>query len=531
MRISLFFIGVLCFACLSVAGQNRHLTDSERKELQEYIRRDTLPVDVKVLPSTINSHFSEYAGTLYPDSTLLFTSMRADRDEDYDHFFETSWYCKIYSSHLLPDGNYTLPTALPSIINSHNYFNSNYFYDYHNHDFIYSRCKRDKEGDLKCELWQSTYDSRGWSKPKKLPSPINEPGTTSMQPFVVHTDEYNILYFVSDRANGIGGLDIWYSTYKNGVFNAPINAGTVINTEGNEITPFYDTVKKVLYFSSDEHLGLGGYDIFYCEGSMGWWEERSNMGVPFNSEYNDYYFTLTSKPMQGYFSSNRPQEYGVLEDTCCNDLFFFEWRLPTDTILSEKTADTMTLREKIASVLPITLYFENDEPNPRSVSDTTQTNYLVLFEKYLEDTKQYLSTASNKNASSNLAQQQMARFFSDSIQTGHDRLIQLTQYLKEALLKGEAITLDISGFASPLHNKEYNQHLSARRIVSLLNYLRTAENGFFTPYLEGKKNGLVINTNPQGAIEHRFQTNNIQETVYGVQAARDRKIVISAQPQ
>ena len=88
--------------------------------------------------------------------------------------------------------------------------------------------------------------------------------------------------------------------------------------------------------------------------------------------------------------------------------------------------------------------------------------------------------------------------------------------------------LTVSGFASPLHSSDYNKHLSARRIVSLLNYLYKADNFALAPYLDGDKPGLVIHTDPQGAVQHTFASGETRETVYGLQAAKDRKIVISA---
>ena len=89
-------------------------------------------------------------------------------------------------------------------------------------------------------------------------------------------------------------MDIWYSIARDGKFEHPINAGPIINTEGNEITPFYDKKRAILYFSSDEHIGIGGYDIFYAEGAMSQWSSPSNMGVPINSEDNDIYLTINS---------------------------------------------------------------------------------------------------------------------------------------------------------------------------------------------------------------------------------------------
>ena len=97
----------------------------------------------------------------------------------------------------------------------------------------------------------------------------------------------------------------------------------------------------------------------------------------------------------------------------------------------------------------------------------------------------------------------------------------------QAVESGDTVNLVISGFASPLHNSEYNKHLSSRRIVSLLNYLREADNGRLSPYLSGEKPGLRLHVYPEGAVNHAFETDEVRETVFGLRAAKDRKIVIS----
>ncbi len=74
------------------------MTEEEREQQRRFIRQDTLPVVVEALPDEVNTHFSEYCGQLLSDSTFLFTSMRANVEEDIEQIFETSWYCDIYQS-------------------------------------------------------------------------------------------------------------------------------------------------------------------------------------------------------------------------------------------------------------------------------------------------------------------------------------------------------------------------------------------------------------------------------------------------
>lgn len=518
---TIILIGIVC----SGRAQQK-LTDAQRNEQIQFIRQDTLPVTIEALPSTVNTPFSEYAGFLSNDSTFYFTSMRADVEEDNDHFFETSWYCYLYKSNYSSDNHYINTEALPNTINTPNTFNTNFCFNKKQDMLIYSRCKRGDEGDLQCSLWQATLGKQGWEKPKKLPSNINEVGSSNMQPFLLDCDQHQVLYFVSNRKKGVGGYDIWYSIVKDGKYETPINLGTMINTEGNEVTPFYDNVNQTLYFSSDEHLGIGDYDIFYSQGALSQWGEVSNMGVPYNSEYNDYYFTLNQDGTSGYLSSNRPHDNMSESDTCCNDLFHFQSipKKQIDTVVTEKPA----IVEKIQALLPITLYFENDQPDARSTSDTTDTDYYTLCEQYLRVHNLYIQESGQGLMDSILStKDEMAQFMRDSVASGFEKLIILSKLLSEATLQNENIVLTISGFASPLHNSDYNKHLSNRRIVSLLNYLYQTDNHSLAPYIRGEKQGITLHLKAQGAVNHNFSSDNKRETVYGIQAAKDRKIVIT----
>lgn len=207
-------------------------------------------------------------------------------------------------------------------------------------------------------------------------------------------------------------------------------------------------------------------------------------------------------------------------------------QIPVTFIYEEEVANDKK-KEELAKaekdlLKPITLYFENDRPDPRTTQETTKTDYMGLYNNYMAAKSTYVTNA-GKNLSGNKrteAENAVATFFSDSIQTGYDRLVKFTNYLVDALEDGKQVEFTISGFASPLSNSDYNKHLSARRIESVLNYMRTANGGVLAPYISGQKPGLKINRVPEGQVNHSFSSNSTSETVYGLQAAKDRKIVV-----
>lgn len=110
------------------------------------------------------------------------------------------------------------------------------------------------------------------------------------------------LYFSSNREGGFGGFDIYVSYLKEGEWQTPQNLGPEINSESNEITPFFTNNK--LYFSSDDFNGLGGYDVLSSEVIEGRWSSPMNMGKGINSPGDDYYLTAYAEN-EFVFTSNR----------------------------------------------------------------------------------------------------------------------------------------------------------------------------------------------------------------------------------
>ena len=202
--------------------------------------------------------------------------------------------------------------------------------------------------------------------------------------------------------------------------------------------------------------------------------------------------------------------------------FIYEEEIAADKKKAEMEAAKKDL------VKPIALYFENDRPDPRTKQETTNTEYVGLYNNYMAAKSNYVTSAGQglTGTQKTNAQNAVETFFNDSIQTGYNRLVKMTNFIVEALKDGQTVEFTISGFASPLSNSDYNKHLSARRIESVLNYMKQAHGGYLAPYINGSKSGLTIHKVPEGQVNHSFSTTAVRETVYGLQAAKDRKIVI-----
>lgn len=115
----------------------------------------------------------------------------------------------------------------------------------------------------------------------------------------------NTIYFAADGLpNGYGGFDLWVIHFQNGIWTAPQNLGPNVNTPGDEICPHIAN-NGYLFFASDYHKGLGGFDIFRATKVANTWKDVRNLGNQVNSSYDDFYFVFDASSRRGYFSSNR----------------------------------------------------------------------------------------------------------------------------------------------------------------------------------------------------------------------------------
>ena len=178
-----------------------------------------------------------------------------------------------------------------------------------------------EDGTHNLEIYFSEKDNAGeWGNP--IPFRLNSPEYSVGHPFL--TQDGNTMYFSSDMPGGFGGADIYrIQRNRNGNWGQPENLGEAINTEGDEFFPFFHENEKVLFFSSNGHLGLGGLDIFLSPqlGNNNF-SYVMNAGARLNSRFDDFALIMDEEMKTGFFSSNRVGGKGD------DDLYFFELLKP-----------------------------------------------------------------------------------------------------------------------------------------------------------------------------------------------------------
>ncbi len=162
------------------------------------------------------------------------------------------------------------------------------------------------------EIFITNFDSvnNKWKKPEKLGKNIN---SKFWETHACICNDGKTIYFTSNRKGGMGGLDIYYSNYDeiNEEWGSAKNLGEKINTPYNEETPFLTEDGSRLYFSSQGHNGMGGFDIFYSEKvGENEWTEPVNIGYPINTTGDDLFFYPVNNGHAGYMAKYDEDGFG-----------------------------------------------------------------------------------------------------------------------------------------------------------------------------------------------------------------------------
>lgn len=174
---------------------------------------------------------------------------------------------------------------------------------------------KSRNGEVKLQIFFSEFKDGIWQK--ETPFKLNNAEYSVAHPWL--SEDGNIMYFVSDMPGGFGGTDIYRIEKKSGIeWGEPVNMGEKINTEGNEMFPFFEDANDYLFFSSDGHNGVGGLDIYMAAMKNYSVRKLTNMGATLNSRFDDFALIVDKDMKKGYFSSNR--EGGKGDD----DIYYFE---------------------------------------------------------------------------------------------------------------------------------------------------------------------------------------------------------------
>jgi len=294
----------------------------------------------------INSEYSDFGGTLN-NNKLYITSSRNtvglfDLGRWITQRISYGWnnepYLDIYSFDVTDSGSYLNEDYLGSNINT----------KYHE-----GLASFDNDGNMYISR-ESFYENEYVKDPESnnITSLIGiykiSKGEKNVVALNINSVEYSVknpsissdgktLYFSSDMPGGFGNFDIYRGDIdENGNINNVENLGQKVNTEGQEMFPFIGD-KNNLYFSSDSQLGLGGLDVFFTKEVDGKWASVRNVGIPVNSNADDFAFSMNEATGEGFVSSNRSGGKGS------DDIYSIKRLIPIcDVLLTANVMDAKT---------------------------------------------------------------------------------------------------------------------------------------------------------------------------------------------
>jgi len=300
-----------------IQNDDRRADDLDGSNIALYESLESLKgVEVKVKNLDINSKYSDFGAFVY-NNNMYFASARNTENDIYK--WNNEPYLDIYSAEVSQGENnidsISNPTSViikgkdrndvhEASVAITNDGNTMYF----TRDNVNKKNKPiyDKKGTSHLKIYKATKAEDGsWDNVIELPfnDDLYSTGHPTLSP------DNKTLYFVSDREGGLGQTDIYQVAIRGDSYDAPVNLGKKVNTEGREMFPFV-AKDSTLYFSSDGYLNLGLLDIFKTNILKDAEAEVENMGAPYNSGFDDFAYFVDSDTQKGYFSSNRADGKG-----------------------------------------------------------------------------------------------------------------------------------------------------------------------------------------------------------------------------
>ena len=248
----------------------------------------------------ISTNYDEYLPTISPDQDYAFFTRRF-LSSDIDRI--TSKYEEKFISSTIVDGTYSFgfPLKYPFNVESNEGGAS---ITIANDILYFTKCKKDNQNYNNCDIFYSIRERGEWSEVLSFNKNISSKDSWESQPSV--SSNGLTIIFASDRKGGFGGIDLYeINKLPLGDWSEPVNLGENINSNYNEKSPFLHTDGQTLYFSSNNHPSVGGYDIFYSrKDSAGKWGAPKNIGYPINSSFDEISLFVSTDGNKAYFASN-----------------------------------------------------------------------------------------------------------------------------------------------------------------------------------------------------------------------------------
>ena len=369
-----------------------------------------------------------------------------------------------------------------------------------------------REDAFNSDIYFSNFSNNKWSK--SIPVAGQDINTKYWESHASISRDGKTLYFTSNRKDGIGDMDIYKSQLQsNGQWGVPVNLGTVINTALNEDTPFITENDSMLYFSSQGHENMGGYDIFVCKlNDSGQWSKPENIRYPINTTDDDLFFYPWQNARVGYISLIREGGLGK-ED-------IYAVQPDEDKPLPELLADFFAEKPTpaapvVAEVSPAEIAEPAEPEKPEPPQPTVPVDQPVGPAKTEAPPKEI-----------ELDPVYFAFDHFELTDAGRKQLEKVVQLMVDF----PVVRVRLIGHADARGPAEYNLKLSEKRATTVLQYLtgKGIDKGRLEALGLGEKNFAAINSNPDGSDnpEGRRLNRRVEYEIISV----DENIIIIKMP-
>jgi peptidoglycan-associated lipoprotein len=446
--------------------------------------------------SALNSKYFDFAVAENPaaKNSVVFTSSREEAAGSKNDNWYGEKYYDLFTASMDNNGKWSTPTSFNAVVNTENSDGAATF-TADGKTMYYTTCPNSKDKNTFCQIMVSTMADGKWSE--GTPLPFNSESYTTGQPSL--SPDGKTLFFVSDMPGSMGGKDIWVSRWDDasGSWGTPANAGAGINTDGDEMFPYAGRAGR-LYYSSNGKPGMGGLDIFSSSYENGIWGEATNLKSPMNSPGDDFGLFFTSET-NGYLSSNREGGKGG------DDIYTFIIP-PLNLSVGGKVYDTDTKEPLEGALVELFgsdgtslsvktgadgMYNYPLKPNVKYKVSASFTGYLTKFEEFatigLDEDKDYKYDFDFplKNATKPITVPEV--FYDLDKATLRAESKKALDGLIKTLNENPTITVKLTSHTDYRADDNYNKKLSDRRAKSVMDYL--VANGIDKDRLESEGRG------------------------------------------
>lgn len=363
----------------------RYDIESVKEAIDVLETLDTTDIIIRHLSTNVNDIYTEFAPVLRDENELIYSSLKVDSIPVLERKSDKMPIAKLYRS--IKTGGEWGEGVEWDEFNDDKEHTGNGSFSQNGQKFYFTRCKDDRGANVTCDIYMSERSGGEWSKPEKMD--FNEKDAKDTHPIVVpfkRGQDEEMIIFSSNREGGQGGMDLYF-TYQDRSGAWRTRDLRRFNTDGDEVTPFYDWDTDILYYSSNRaarrQMNYGGFDIYASKrrsttGTS--FAYPANIGFPFNSSVDDMYYTHYEGSDKGFFVSNRKEALSPKWQHCCDDIFEFEKIYPPKfTILTHVYEEGDVQKENPLDSANIELInVENDNVTDRGVSESEERTEFYL---------------------------------------------------------------------------------------------------------------------------------------------------------